>query len=161
MSEISLKHATKEDAQVLHDLLSKLASELGKRDEFRGSAEALEAYGFAAPPAFDAIIAWRGDEALGLILYFFEFSTWRGTPGVYVQDFYVSPSARGLGLGQKLTSAAAHAGAGRGATYMRLAVHDGNDAGMGFYKATGFMQVDDETTMLLDGHDFERMSNDG
>ena len=158
MSEISLKPATKDDVQVLFDLLSRLARELGKDDEFDGSPKALEKYGFASPPAFEAIIAWRDQEPLGMILYFFEFSTWRGKPGIFVQDFYVRPDARGLGLGRKLTAAAAAAGAAKGATYMELAVHDDNDSGLGFYQANGFVPVEGETVMLLDGEAFKGMT---
>ena len=64
--------------------------------------EALAEYGFGAKPLFRVILAERGAEALGFALYYPDFSTLRGRPGVMLQDIYVREAARGLGLGRAL-----------------------------------------------------------
>lgn len=156
MKIITLKIAEKEEAPILCGLLKNLARDLGKENEFSGSAEAIEKFGFSSSPAFEAIIAWQGETAVGFILFFYEFSTWRGQPGVYVQDLFVASQARGLGLGERLTYAAVERAKERGVTYMRLAVHNGNEGGFGFYKAMGFEAVTDETTLLLEGEAFDK-----
>ena len=150
MTAITLKLAEKKDAAVLFDMLHQLSRDLEKENEFFGSVAALEKFGFSDAPAFEAIIAWRGEEALGFVLYFFEFSSWRGAPGIYVQDLFVRAEARGLGLGEKLTSAAIARGKEKEAVYMRLMVHESNDSGFGFYNARGFTAVEGENIMLLE-----------
>ncbi|WP_417318617.1 GNAT family N-acetyltransferase [Emcibacter sp.] len=153
MTAIILKRAEKKDAGVLIEMLSQLSRDLNKEYKFSGSVEALEKFGFSDAPAFEAIIAWRDGEALGFILYFYEFSTWRGAPGIYVQDLFVKAEARGLGLGESLTTAAIKRGKEKEAVYMRLMVHGSNEAGFGFYNATGFKAVEGETTMLMEFED--------
>ncbi|MFC7050111.1 GNAT family N-acetyltransferase [Emcibacter nanhaiensis] len=155
MTEITYRLAASGDAGVLYDMLRLLAHDLGKEHEFSGSREALLKYGFSETPAFEAIIAWRGEEPLGFILYFYEFSTWRGAPGIYVQDLYVKQEARGLGLGHRLTCAAMALAKKREAVYMRLMVHGDNQAGFGFYNAIGFKAVEGETVMLLEMKDID------
>jgi ribosomal protein S18 acetylase RimI-like enzyme len=155
MSELRLCEAGVDDAPVLFELLQQLARDLGKEQEFRGSLNALVAYGFASPPAFGAIIAWRGRTPLGFILYFSEFSTWRGSPGIYVQDLFVSAEARGAGVGQKLTAAVIEQARQQGASYMRLSVHGGNEQAFRFYRSLGFKPVSDETTLVLEGLPFD------
>lgn len=161
MSGVRLAKAGPGDAPVLFDLLQQLARDLGKEQDFRGSLASLVAYGFASPPAFEAIIAWRGNTPLGFILFFSEFSTWRGSPGIYVQDLFVSAQARGCGLGEQLTAAAIAQGRQRGASYMRLSVHSGNAQGFGFYQALGFRPASNETVLVLEGAAFDSISPDG
>ncbi len=157
MSDVTFRLAEKKDAVVIYELLLQMARDLEKEKLFAGSFKAIEGSGFSDPPAFEAIIAWRGDIALGLILYFYEFSTWRGASGIYVQDIFVDASARGLGLANRLTSAAVKRGSSeRGATYMRLAVHNGNDSAFAFYEAMGFEVIDDETMLKLEGDSFNK-----
>jgi len=156
MSELRLSKAGSDDAPVLFDLLQQLARDLGKEQEFRGSLASLVAYGFASTPAFEAIIAWRGKTPLGFILFFREFSTWRGSPGIYVQDLFVSAEARGAGLGQKLTAAAIEQGRQHGASYMRLSVHGGNEQAFRFYRSLGFKPASNETTLVLEGAPFDK-----
>jgi len=156
MSELRLDKAGSDDAPVLFDLLQQLARDLGKEQEFRGSLASLVAYGFASTPAFEAIIAWRGKTPLGFILYFSEFSTWRGSPGIYVQDLFVSAEARGAGVGQKLTAAAIAQGRQLGASYMRLSVHGDNEQAFRFYRSLGFKPASNETTLVLEGAPFDK-----
>jgi ribosomal protein S18 acetylase RimI-like enzyme len=155
MSELRLCKAGAEDAPVLFDLLQRLARDLGKEQEFRGSLASLVDYGFASTPAFEAIIAWRGKTPLGFILYFSEFSTWRGSPGIYVQDLFVSAEARGAGVGQKLIAAVIEQGRQQGASYMRLSVHGGNERAFRFYRSLGFKPASNETTLVLEGVTFD------
>lgn len=155
MDDITLKQAKLCDAPVLYKLLHQMACDLGKEHEFKGSSKALEAWGFSKTPAFESIIAWRGDVALGLVLYFYEFSTWRGANGIYVQDLYVDVAARGHGIAARLISAAiARAVNDRDAIYMRLAVHKENDLGLRYYEAAGFRPISVETMMILEGDAF-------
>jgi GNAT superfamily N-acetyltransferase len=92
-------------------------------------------------------------EPAGLALFFFEFSTWRGRPGVYVQDLYVATGMRGTGLGRRLLAAVAERAAARDATYMRLSIHAGNGEGAAFYGHLGF-EAPDETILVLEDTGF-------
>lgn len=154
---IRIKQATHKDAETVHQLLKSLASDLGKSDDYNGSKERLLEFGFRDNSFFEAMIAWDGDVAVGLALYFFEFSTWRGEPGVYIQDLYVSSSSRSSGLGKKLTAAVIAKAKNEGATYMRLAVYNNSQKAAAFYKAIGFEAVEDEKTFILKGNAFQAL----
>ncbi|MEE4146616.1 MAG: GNAT family N-acetyltransferase [Halieaceae bacterium] len=158
MPDVRLTKASSDDAPVLFELLQQLAHDLGKEQEFRGSLASLLAYGFTSPAAFEAIIAWRGKNPLGFILFFSEFSTWRGSPGIYVQDLFVAAEARGCGLAAKLTAAAVEQGRRHGASYMRLSVHNSNEQAFGFYQALGFRPAANETVLVLEGERFDGLS---
>lgn len=158
MIDIILKKAQCTDVPILLEMLQQMAADLNKRSDFNGSVSAIEAAGFSEHPIFEVIIAWRDSKAIGFILYFYEFSTWRGETGIYVQDLFVDTSARGLGMAKRLTKAAAEQGhKERDAHYIRLAVHDDNDIGFGFYQAMGFQAVGDETTLILKSAAFSKL----
>jgi GNAT superfamily N-acetyltransferase len=74
-----------------------------------------------------------------------------------VQDLYVAPEARGTGLGRRLLGAAALEGIREGARYMKLAVHDGNDAEK-FYRRLGYVPSSDETVFALKGEAFQSLA---
>ena len=82
METITIRRAVKEDAALVHRLLRDLAIALGKGTVMTSTAADIERFGFGDDPRFEALLAFEGEEAVGLALYFFEFSTWRGRPGV-------------------------------------------------------------------------------
>ena len=150
VSEFSIKKATAGDAAVVHELLASLEASLGASSKITRRLEDLERFGFSDNPCFDALIAWRGSEAVGLAVYFREFSTWRGAPGVYVQDLYVSAKARGSGLGSKLMESVFEHARDWGVRYCRLSVHVGNEGAMAFYRKLGFKEAEGEQVLVLE-----------
>ncbi|MGK2926654.1 MAG: N-acetyltransferase family protein [Lysobacterales bacterium] len=149
MAAITIRSARREDAVVVHRLLLDLATALGKADYIKSTAADIERFGFDDPPCFEAMLAFDGEEAAGLAVFFYEFSTWRGQRGVYVQDLYVSPVTRGRGLGRKLIEAVRQRAAEQGAHYVKLTVHDRNPAALAFYHAMGFQSCEDELPLVL------------
>ena len=151
---IDIRAAARGDAALIQQMLVAMAHDLGQAHDYHGSTDAIERYGFGDNPAFHVLLAFEGDTPLGMILFFYEFSTWRGHPGLYVQDIYVTSAARGTGLGRRLIAAAVAEASKRGAVYLRLSVHADNDGGTGFYDQLGFRHAVHEKMMVLEGDAF-------
>lgn len=160
MASITIELAKREDIPAIHAMLRALSSTLDKEDAILSSPEDLARFGFGEMPAFETMIAKQDGVPVGLALFFFEFSTWRGRPGVYVQDLYVAAEMRGTGLGRRLLQKVAARASARNAVYMRLSVHAGNDEGAGFYERLGF-EAPDEQILVLEGEGFSAMRRDG
>ena len=150
MNPISIRRARLEDAAVIHALLCELEELLGATSKIQRTLENIQEYGFSEAPCFEALIAWSGDEAVGLVVFFREFSTWKGAPGVYVQDLIVSPGLRGSGLGSQLMEAVFESTRDWGAKYCKLTVHAGNESAIAFYRHLGFQEVENEHVLILD-----------
>jgi GNAT superfamily N-acetyltransferase len=146
---IEFRRAGRDDAEVVHRLLLDLAAVLGKAKDIRSTAADIVRYGFDQEPHFEAVLAWQGERAVGLAVFFYEFSTWRGQPGVYVQDLYVSSDLRGRGLGRELIDAVRQRASEWGARYMKLSVYDRNPAALAFYHGIGFESCEDELIQVL------------
>ena len=142
-----IRKAVAEDASLIWQMLQAMAAEQG--ESVSSTPESLRAHGFGAVPRFQALIA-QGAAPLGLVLYFPEYSTWRGALGLFVQDIYISPAARGLGLGRKLL-AAAMAEADWQPQFLSLMVARSNTAARGFYAALGMGLRDEADQLILAG----------
>lgn len=153
MDEIDIAPAARDDAPAIHSLLRALAVALNRPHDVKSTPDDIARYGFGPSPAFETVLARRGGKPVGLVLYFYEFSTWRGCPGVYIQDLFVDDELRGSGLGRRLLACVAARAAARQATYMRLSVDVGNDEGLGFYGRLGFT-APNEQTLVLEGDRF-------
>lgn len=151
VEQIRIRPATSKDAEVLHRLLTELEQSLGVKGEVKRKPGDLLRFGFSDKPLFEALIAWRGDQPVGMVLYFSEFSTWRGAPGVYVQDLYVSAGVRGTGLGRRLLEALFERSKNWGATYCKLAVYHDNEPALSFYRHFGFRVSEKENVLIFDG----------
>ena len=81
MDDIIIRPATVQDVPVMQKLLEELAGALGKSEEIRGTEKDLERFGFSDHPRFEAVLACAGPNAVGLAVFFYEYSTWRGFPG--------------------------------------------------------------------------------
>lgn len=148
MTALEIRRAARDDAPTVHRLLLELADALGKKTDIHSSVEDIERFGFGVQPRFEAMIAWAGERAVGLAVFFYEFSTWRGQPGVYVQDLYVHPDQRGKGLGRLLIQAVRERAAEWGGRYVKLTVYDRNPAALAFYHGLGFESCEDELPLV-------------
>jgi len=149
--DISIRLANADDADAIHQLLCELERALGASDSVRRSSTDILRHGFGKMPLFRALIATQNGQDVGLALFFPEFSTWKGQPGVYVQDLYVARELRGSGLGRKLMQAVYDVAQEWGACYCKLSVYGDNDAAMKFYRRLGFRHSKAENVFILDG----------
>jgi GNAT superfamily N-acetyltransferase len=88
-------------------------------------------------------------EVVGIALWFLNFSTWRGTHGIYLEDLYVAPQHRGSGLGKELLGTLAALCVERGYSRLEWSVLDWNTPSIDFYKAAGAVPMDEWTVFRL------------
>ena len=149
-----IRQATPEDVPHIHHLLTELAAFVGESAHYRANLESMRRHGFGPDRVFHTLLAWHQGEAVGLSNFFPDYSTWRGMPGVYVLDLYVSATVRGSGLGRELlTETLRHAHADWEAGYVRLTVHNHNEAATRFYRDLGFEAADGEKLLTVSRDD--------
>jgi GNAT superfamily N-acetyltransferase len=104
---------------------------------------------FGDAPALFGHVAEVDGEVVGIALWFLNFSTWRGTHGIYLEDLYVQHQHRGSGLGKELLRTLAAVCVERGYSRLEWAVLDWNTPSIDFYKAAGAVPLDDWTVFRL------------
>ena len=114
---------------------------------------------FGERPAAEAVIAERAGEPVGFALFFHNFSTWQGRRGLYLEDLYVTPAARGAGVGRALLSHLAGLAVTRGCARFEWSVLDWNADAVGFYRALGAIGMEGWTVQRLDGAALARLAN--
>jgi GNAT superfamily N-acetyltransferase len=146
-----IRKASKKDAETILFFINRLADYEKLSDKVNATTDLLIKYGFSDRPFFEALIAKDDQDApLGLALYFFTFSTFLAKPTLYLEDLFVLPEYRGLGIGKRffreLVGIAQDYGCGR----MEWSVLDWNSPSIEFYKALGAEPVSGWTTYRLD-----------
>jgi GNAT superfamily N-acetyltransferase len=104
---------------------------------------------FGDSPALFGHVAEHEDDVVGMALWFLNFSTWRGTHGIYLEDLYVQPEHRGRGLGRDLLRTLAAVCVERGYSRLEWSVLDWNAPSIEFYKAAGAIPMDEWTVFRL------------
>jgi ribosomal protein S18 acetylase RimI-like enzyme len=132
-----IRFATARDAETIHGAMLGIAETMGERDKVVSTPDDIRRFGFGENPAFEALIAVANGVAAGVCVFFPSFSTYRGCRGAYVQDLYVAPEMRGLGVGARLLRRLAAVTRARGGCYIRLSVATGNAAAQTFYTRLG------------------------
>ncbi len=158
-SPVTIRLAVAADVGEIHAMLESLARVVGHPDSMIAREADLTRFGFGDAPAFEALIAQEGEAPIGMCLWFPIFSTWRGRPGVYVQDLFIDEAARGLGLGRKLLAAAAARGRLRGANHLRLAVDHANGDAKAAYRRIGLVHVEEDHIFQIDGMPFDTLAD--
>lgn len=157
--QAALRDATAEDAATIAALVRRLARTTGEEHKVSSNADDFARHGFGATPAFHALLAERDGIAVGLALWFYNFSTWRGELGAYLQDIYVDEAERGSGLGRRLLAATAARARTDGATHLRLSVAKDNDGARLFYEHLGFTYRDDECIYQVADAGFDALAS--
>ncbi len=146
-----IRTATPADVPVIHALVRDLAAYEKAPEEARATEEQLREALFGERPAAFAHIAQDDatGEAVGFALWFLNFSTWRGVHGIYLEDLYVRPEARGAGHGRALLTELARICVERGYERLEWSVLDWNEPSIHFYEALGARPQDEWTVYRL------------
>ena len=144
-----IRPAISTDVPTILQLIRDLADYERAPDEVRATAPELHEVLFGDKPAAEVLLAFEGDEAVGFAVYFFNFSTWLGKPGLYLEDLFVKPATRGKGYGRALLQRLARIAGERGCGRMEWAVLDWNEPAIGFYKKLGAKPMDEWTVFRL------------
>lgn len=146
-----IRHATPADVPVIHAMVRDLAEYEKALDEARATEEQLREALFGERPAAFAHIAEDevSGEPVGFSLWFLNFSTWRGVHGIYLEDLYVRPEARGGGHGKALLRELARICVERGYERLEWSVLDWNEPSINFYKSLGALPQDEWTVYRL------------
>jgi GNAT superfamily N-acetyltransferase len=135
--ELNIRDAVVTDIPVILQLIRDLATYERAPDEVVATEESLRDVLFGSEPSAKVILAFDGDEPVGFAVYFFNFSTWLGRPGLYLEDLFVKPETRGRGYGRALLVHLAQIANHRGCGRMEWAVLDWNESAIQFYKKLG------------------------
>lgn len=113
---------------------------------------------FGPSPALFAHVAEHNNEVAGCALWFLNYSTWDGVHGIYLEDLYVRPAARGAGLGKALLTALAEECVAQGYTRLQWWVLNWNEPAIGFYESLGAVPMDEWTVMRVSGPALNRLA---
>jgi GNAT superfamily N-acetyltransferase len=136
VSPIALRCATVEDVGLLLQLIRELAAYEKAPDAVVASEEDLRRHGFGSEPRFEALLAFIDEQPAGFALFYPDFSTWLGRPGLFLEDLFVREWARGRGVGRRLMARLAAITIERNWPVLHFNVLDWNPA-RGFYARLG------------------------
>ena len=154
----SIRPARAGDAELLVNLVRELAVYEKLEQHARATPDDFRRHLFGPRPAAEAAVGEVGGEPVGFALWFSTFSTFRGQPGLYLEDIFVKPSFRGRGIGKGLLAAVAKRAVKRGCGRLEWSVLDWNAPAIGFYRALGARPMDEWTVYRIDDESLHRLA---
>jgi len=148
---VALRPATIADVPVVLGFIRELAAYEQLEHEVVATEPLLAEHLFSPRPAAEVIIAELDGAAVGFALFFHNFSTFLGRPGLFLEDLYVQPHARGSGIGKALLRHLAGLAVARGCGRMDWNVLDWNEPAIGFYEKLGAEVLPDWRTCRVTG----------
>lgn len=148
---IVIRFATPADVGIILHFVRELAEYERALDQVVATEPLLAQALFSSPPAAEALLAEVEGVAVGMALFFHNFSTWTGWRGLYLEDLYVTPEARGTGVGRALLKRLAQLAVERGCGRFEWAVLDWNTPAQEFYKAMGARMMEDWRICRMSG----------
>ncbi|MCH8862860.1 MAG: GNAT family N-acetyltransferase [Proteobacteria bacterium] len=164
-SDISIRFATEADAGLIMAFINDLAEYEKLTHEVTASADDIRASLFGEHAFAECLLAFGRSEApgdgesLGFALFFHNYSTFLGKPGMYLEDLFVKPEARGRGIGKRLLERLAQIARERGLARLEWAVLDWNNPAIEFYESLDAEAMDDWTVFRLSGEALERLAS--
>ena len=148
---ITVRNAGPADLDLIIGYVRALADYERLLDAVRIDRAVLEGHLFGVRPMAEVLIAEADGAPVGFALFFHNFSTFEGRPGIYLEDLFVDPAARGLGAGKALLKGLAALAIERGCARLEWAVLDWNEPAIAFYRSLGAEAMDEWTVNRVDG----------
>jgi GNAT superfamily N-acetyltransferase len=149
MTNFEIRTTTEADVPVILSLIRELAEYEREPDAVVTTEGGLREVLFGATRSAEVLLALEEGEPVGFAVYFYSFSTWLGRPGIYLEDLFVRPAARGKGYGRALLERLAQIAQERGCGRMEWAVLDWNEPAIQFYKKLGAEPMTEWTVFRL------------
>ena len=155
---LKIRPATLDDVPLILQFVRELAEYERAPQDAVATQEDLRRDGFSGEPKFYVVIAeWNGEPA-GFALYFYNYSTWQGKPGLYLEDLFVRPPCRAKGIGKALLLHLAKVAVERGCGRYVWQVLDWNVPAIRFYESLGAKVMKEWLTMRVSGDDIKRLA---
>lgn len=158
MTDIPIRPATPDDVATILRFVRDLAAFEREPDAVEATEAMLSEALFGPQPAAEAVIAEEAGAPVGFALFFHNFSTWKGRRGLYLEDLYVTPAARGRGVGGALLRHLAAITVERNCARFEWAVLDWNVDAIAVYRRMGAVGLEDWTVQRVEGEALRRMS---
>lgn len=156
---VVIRKAVVEDAPVIFRFICELAEFENAADQVETSVEQLRETVFGPDAVVDALIYELGGKPVAFALWYFTFSTWQGRPGLYLEDLYVTPEARGRGIGTEILKYLARHALENGFGRFEWSVLDWNTPAIRTYDATGAKPQSEWIRYRLAGAELESFAN--
>jgi GNAT superfamily N-acetyltransferase len=153
-----IRPALPADVPAIGRLIRDLAEYERLADKVNFEEDQLRRHLFGPRPYAEVLLAEDAGEVAGFALFFHNFSTFRGQPGIYLEDLFVKPEHRGKGHGKALLAALARLAVERGCGRLEWAVLNWNEPAIGFYRALGAVPMNEWTVFRLTGDELTRVA---
>ena len=154
-----IRAAQPDDLSTVLSLLRDLAEYEKLTHEVVFDEEEFGRYLFGERPMVDVLLAECEGDAVGFALFYYDFSTFMGKPGLYLEDIFVQQEHRGHGHGKALIAAVAATAVERGCARMKWSVLDWNEPSIKFYRSLGAEPMEEWTVWRLWGEALERLAS--
>ncbi len=161
MTELEIAPAQPADVALILELVQGLADYEKEPDAARATPDQIHKGLFGEKPAAECVIARFQGEPAGLALWFQNFSTWTGRPGLWLEDLFVRPAFRRRGIGRELLRHLARVAQERGFSRLEWSVLDWNQPAVDFYRSLDAEPMDQWTTFRLSGDALARLAAEG
>jgi len=158
-ADLRIRPARVQDVPIILQLIRDLATYERAPDQVTATEEQLVDVLFGDKPAADVLLAFEGDSPVGFAVYFYNFSTWLGRAGLYLEDLFVKPENRGKGYGRALLVELAKIARDRGCGRMEWAVLDWNEPAIKFYRALGAQPMHEWTVFRLTSEEIAKLAD--
>jgi len=154
-----IERATERDVPLVLDLIKQLAEYERMSGQVVATEDGLRQTLFGARPSAEVLIGRDGDEPAGFALFFHNYSTFLGKPGLYLEDLFVVPKFRGRGYGKALLARLAAIAVERRCGRFEWSVLDWNEPAIGFYKKLGAQPMDEWTIFRVTGDALNKLAS--
>ncbi len=155
---ITIRPASRADVPQILVFIRALATYERAPDAVTATEAGLLRDGFGPNPFYYCLIAEVDDQPAGFALYFFNYSTWNGRPGIYLEDLFVDPEFRGLGIGKALLRQVAAIAVEKNCPRLTWAVLDWNTPAIDFYRAMGADFLDEWRMVRVTGDALQQLA---
>ncbi len=155
---LRIERATPRDVPLILRLIKDLAEYERMSGDVVATEDGLRETLFGARPSAEVVIACAGTEPAGFALFFQNYSTFLGKPGLYLEDLFVAPEYRGRGYGKALLQHLASLAVERGCGRFEWSVLDWNEPAIGFYKKLGAQPMDAWTIFRVTGDALQNLA---
>lgn len=154
-----IKPCQEEEIPLLLAFIQKLAEYENLSEELYVTEDKLHKHLFGKTPSAYAIIGYYNKQPVSFAIYYYNFSTFKGSPGLYIEDLFVDPGFRGLGIGRELLKHLAKIANEKNCSRMEWSVLDWNDPAINYFTHLGASSMNEWTTYRFNQQDMQNLIN--